>query len=117
MISIVPATPDLVRSYYGKEAPWTFRGYVALDGDKPVGLAGVYREGVHLIAFFDAGPTLRASKRVAVEGRRLLRKLMDEAGRPVFAKMNASEPTAPALLRRAGFVPLKDDILVRMPNA
>jgi len=117
MIAIVPATPDLARAYYGKEPPWTFQGYAAVMDGKPVGLAGVYREGVHLVAFFDAAPALRASKRVAVQGRRLLRKLMDDARRPVFAKMNAREPTAPALLRRAGFVPLHDDILVRIPNA
>lgn len=116
MIEIVPANEELVRAYYGKEPPWTFRGYAAVSEGKPVGLAGVYREGAHLVAFLDAGPTLRESKRKMVEGRRLLRKLMDDARRPVFAKMNAREPTAPALLRRAGFIPLHGDILVRMPT-
>lgn len=115
MIEIAPATSDLVRAYLGKDSPRTFQGYAALKDGKPVGLSGIYREGPHLFAFLNLDPEARAERRDLVKGRRLLSDLLDQAGRPVFARMNADEPTAPKLLERMGFIPLHDDILVRMP--
>lgn len=115
MIEIVPATKELAEAYY-RTIPSTFRGYCAVEDGKPLGFAGIHRDGAHLVAFLDAGPELRAHKRTMVEGRRLIRKMLDDARRPVFATMDEQEPGAPKLLKRMGFMPVHDNVVVRMPS-
>lgn len=116
MIEIVPATNELVQAYYGKPAPWTLQGYVALENGKPIGLAGLYREGPHLVAFSDIRDEMRIHKWQMLEGVRLVKRMMRRVNRPVFAKINPREESAPGLLARLGFRPLHDDVLVRMPQ-
>ena len=70
--AIVHATKELAEAYY-RRIPSTFRGYAAVQAGLPIGFVGIYREGAHLVAFFDAASELRADKRTCVEGRRLLR--------------------------------------------
>lgn len=115
MVEIVPATQELVAAYLGRPSPHTFKGYAAVRDGQPIGLAGIYREGSHLVAFSEVSGELKDHKRAMVEGRRLVRQMMAEVHRPVFAEVNAQEPGAPKLLARLGFVPLHDNVLVRMP--
>lgn len=119
MVEIVPATQELADAYY-RRVPHTFRGWAAVEDGRPLGFAGLYREGAHLVAFSDYAPEFRerpGHRKVMARGVRLVEKMMDEARRPVFAEANGHERTAPGLLRRLGFAPVHDNVLVRMPNA
>lgn len=115
MIEIVPATLELARAYYGAEPPFTFMGWVAVKNGRPLGLAGLYREGGLLNAFCDFSDEMRQHKGHMLEGTKRVARMLRATTRPVFAKCNPLEPAAPALLKRLGFVPLADNLLVRMP--
>lgn len=106
---LVPATLELAEAYYGRKPPHTFQGLVCVDGDRPLGVCGIYRDEGHAFAFSEFSEELRPHKRILVQAVRAMVEMMDAAPAVVFAIENRGEPLAPDLLRRVGFVPTGKD--------
>ena len=104
-VTFAEATPDLVLAYYGKPAPFTFKGYVALLDGKPVGVGGIYYDNERPVAFSDMAPEMRARKRDVVRAIRLLKNQFDACKAQLFVIANKDEPTSPHLLTKLGFEP------------
>lgn len=120
--TIVPATPELVALYLGRTPPWSFRGWIAMRGDTPIGMAGVYDEGGTKVAFSQFREDMRPSVRTMVKGVRLVRSMLASIKRPVVAICSPDLPTSAGLLAKLGFVPTgegteRGEIMVRVPNA
>lgn len=108
MVEFVPATAELATAFYGKPAPFSFRGWVCMVDGEPAGVCGIYKEGIHNVAFSDIAPGHRGRRRDIVRGIRLMREVIEASPVPVFAKPNPEFPTARPLLERLGFVPAGD---------
>jgi hypothetical protein len=99
--AIVPATPALVEAWYGKPAPWTLRGFAAVQDGRPLGLAGVYWIGGTPVGFSEWQPDL--DRKTIARAVRLVMGLIDGLGVPVFA--TAKSEQSARLLARLGFLP------------
>lgn len=99
-VTFVPATPDLVREYYGGPPPYSFKGYVALLDGKPIGIGGVFFHG-HPVAFSEMKDEMRPRLKDKARAVRVLERLIESYRCPVFAV--AAEPTSIALLTKLGF--------------
>jgi hypothetical protein len=98
-----PATPDLVREYYGGPAPVTFKGYVAVLDDRPVGVGGVsFVNGVR-VAFSEMKDEMRPHLKARARAVRVMERLLDSYSAPILAVANPDEPTSAGLLRKLGF--------------
>lgn len=114
------ATAELARAYYGGDPPFTFRGYVAMLDDRPVGVGGVYFINDQPWAFSEMKPELRPRRKDKARAVRLLERSIAAYRTPVHAA--ASEPTSEGLLTRLGFLPTgqtvaQGPVFVRFPNA
>jgi hypothetical protein len=92
-----PATPDLVREYYGGPAPWTMRAHVALKDGRVVGIGGVHFGSVVPVAFSEAKEPL--SKEETVRCARFMKRFLTGFAMPVFAECTGSR----RLLELLGF--------------
>jgi hypothetical protein len=104
-IVIRPATDKDARSYNGKRPLYSFRGFVAEKDGEVLGMCGIYFQAGVPIAFSDLRPELRAHKKILAKGCRIVQRLIEELGRPVYAVACDKEPTAPYLLAKLGFRP------------
>lgn len=113
-LEAAPATPELVARFYdGRPAPFTFRGYAGLIGERVVGLAGIhYREGQPVV-FADIAPDL--DRKNIVRGIRLFQSLMLNDWRGLlYAICDTERETAPRTLKRLGFEPMIGPWYIRM---
>lgn len=99
----VRATSELAEAFYGHPAPRSFRGWVVLIDDRPVGIGGLYTDGGYPMAFSDLKDELRSHRRVLIQGVTLMRDMLHGLKVPVFAAANPDESTAPGLLAHLGF--------------
>ena len=92
-------------AFYGEPAKMSFRGFVAeLDGEV-VGIGGVYYDNGVAIAFSEMRPPMRKHKKAMAKACRMLTRFFDQLGGKVYAVACPTEPTAPQLLKKLGFVP------------
>jgi hypothetical protein len=105
-LEAVPATPELVARFYdGKPAPFTFRGYAGMIGDRVVGLAGIHYRAGQPVVFADIGEGL--SKWEIGRGIGMLKRLMlnDWKGL-LYAICDQERETAHRTLTHLGFAPM-----------
>lgn len=95
------ATAAYAEEYYGRQPPFTFRGYVALMDDKPVGVGGVFLHGHTPIAFSEMKEEMRPRLKDKARAARRLEEFIKGYRVPVYAV--ASEPTSVPLLTKFGF--------------
>ena len=95
------ATADTAAAYYGGPPQFTFRGYVAMLDDKPVGVGGVFMQGRAPIAFSEMKEEMRPRTKDKARAARKLEEFIKGYRVPVFAV--ASESTSVPLLSRFGF--------------
>jgi len=113
------ATAEKVRAYYGGGPPFSFRGYVAMIEDRPIGVGGVYFINDQPWAFSEMKPEMRPRLKDKARSVRILEKLIASYKSPVHAA--ASEPTSEGLLLKLGFVPTgatvaQGPVFVRFPS-
>lgn len=101
----LPATQELAESYWRGYPPFSFRGYVAVLGEKVVGVGGVYRMAGRLWVFSAYKPEMAPFRKARARAVRLLLQLVDTYPEPVYAVRDENEPTAATLLPKLGFVP------------
>jgi hypothetical protein len=92
-----PATPDLVREYYGGPAPWTMKAHVAVKDGRVVGIGGVHYGGGIPTAFSEAREPL--SKKDTARCARFMERFLAGFAMPVWAECTGSRK----LLERLGF--------------
>lgn len=116
MITILPATPELMaRSPVGKP-PWTVQAVVGVaeDGDV-VGVAGVYPAQFRLVMFADMLPAMRADKRALVRGIRMLMGMVKPKRIPIQAVADPAIEGSATLLKHLGFEHRTGDVYQWLP--
>lgn len=104
MIKLKTATAKDAYNFYGKAPSNSFKGIVAVDGDKVIGIGGLFYTKDGLIAFSDMKPEMRQYKKAMVKGCRMIMEMVRDSSTPVYAVANDKEPKATRLLERLGFV-------------
>lgn len=105
MTSINPATPELLERFYGRLPERTSQAIVAMEGERVVGVAGLYRDGARLVVFTELDG-VRADKRLIVKGYRALLPIMRAAGLPVLALCDVTVKGSELLLLHYKFKPI-----------
>lgn len=109
-IDIKPATEDSIEEYYGRKAPQTIRGFVAVKDDKVVGIAGYYLFDHKIVMFADLNKELKIEKRVLVKGIQMVMDLIENTKLPIYAMCDRSIEGAEMLLSHTGFVNVYGDV-------
>lgn len=109
MTSIKPATPELLARFYGKLPERTSHAIVAMEGERVIGVAGLYQDGPRMVAFTELDG-VRADKRLIVKGYRALLPLMRAAGLPVLALCDAAVEGSERLLLHYKFRPIGEGV-------
>ncbi len=99
------ATQEDALEFFGELPPFSFKGIVAVEDGKVIGIGGISRTGGVLTAFSDMKPEMRKYKREMVMTCRMIVAMIKQQDRPVYAVANNSEPTSLSLLVRLGFKP------------
>jgi hypothetical protein len=100
MVKIRPATGDDAMRYYGKQPPFSFRGFVGEEDGEILGIGGVYRYGGMMWAFCEISEAGRSKRKSIMKVAHKVMELID--GKTVYAQA-ANLPTAPSFLERLGF--------------
>jgi hypothetical protein len=95
------ATAEYAAAYYGGQPPFTFRGYVAVLDDKPVGVGGIFWHGHTPIAFSEMKEEMQPRTKDKARAARKLEGFINAYKVPVYAI--ATEPTSVPLLTKFGF--------------
>lgn len=103
------ATPALLERFYGQTPKRTSRAIVAVEGERVLGVAGVYQDGARMVAFTEMSDEIRANKRLIVRGYRMLKPLL-EAGLPIYALADRCVEGSEVLLRHFGFERVCDEV-------
>lgn len=111
MITIVPATPELLAQTRVGKPNVTMRAVVAIDDQgRPIAVAGLYAESHRLCLFSDLCDELRANKRALIRGIRALMAIAKKKNAPVHALADPAIPGSAALLEHMGFTHLTGDL-------
>lgn len=99
------ANMDLARQFYGDGAPIrSFKGYVAMVGDRVIGVAGLFYCGDNIILFSDMKDEFRSYKKDIVKSILLMRDFMKDIKYPICAVSKKDESLSPKILFKLGFV-------------
>lgn len=97
-IKIVPATEELTVKFYGFLPPKTIKAFAAVKEDDVVGIAGMFKAGLVWMLFSDMKQDVLNDKRAMVTALRSIRKLVDNARIPVYAKADENAEGAETLI-------------------
>jgi hypothetical protein len=111
MITIVPATPELLAQTRVGKPPMTMRALVAIDeAGKPMAVAGLYTDRHRLVLFSDLCDELRQNKRALIRGVRMMMDIARAKKAPVHAVADPEIPGSVTLLKHMGFIHLTGDL-------
>lgn len=104
-IRLVPADPEMVAKYHEEGLPKTCRAIAATDGERILGIAGLYFTDEHQIVFSTISEELKKHPRVILRAaKRLLG--MTRQGVPVIAVPDAGIAKSRGFLEHLGFAEL-----------
>lgn len=103
MIAIIPATIEHYRALYGDNPPFTMRAMTAVEGDRVLGMAGVYDENGNQVVFAKLTDELKGNRKAVLRGARKVMAMFDKR---VFALCDPNLETADGFLRHFGFKPV-----------
>lgn len=110
MTAIVPATQELLERFYGYTPKRSQRAVVAVDGERVIGVAGVYMDDGRQVMFSDLTDEIRKDKRTIVRGIREVLRLAAKRHLPVHALADPEIEGSETLLRHMGFEEIADRI-------
>src|SRR5690606_27629585 len=96
--------------FYGKPPMRSQRAYVALKGDRVIGVAGIYTDTERNVMFSDLTDELRKDKRAIVRGIRAVMRLAEKRDIPTCAYADPQIEGSGKLLEHMGFVHIKDGV-------
>ena len=97
---VVPATAEHFQSLRGSLPPRTVRAYTVVRDGAPLGIAGVYKEGVSTVLFSELTDELRADKRSLVK---LKRAVLPMLKRGILSYADPAISGSEVLLEHLGF--------------
>ncbi len=109
MIEIVPATADMIKSLVGRGTIKTVKAVAAVEGERVLGVAGVYLFDGKQIMFADFTDELRAKPRAMVKGWKILRQMV-RPGITVYAEADPKIERSAEYLEHFGFEPYQERI-------
>jgi hypothetical protein len=109
-IDVIPATAELMRRFYGRTPARTSQAVVAVQGERVLGVAGIYLVNGHAVAFTELSDEIRSNKRLIVRGYRALLPFIRAAGLPVLALCDASIDGSERLLEHYDFKPMTQGV-------
>lgn len=98
-VEIRPATPELLRQFYGSDVPWTVRAVVGVRDGEVLGVGGYLVKGHVVMVFSDIKPG--APKKAIVRGVRATLGLLRRAGLSGIAVRE--KPESATFLEHFGF--------------
>lgn len=108
---VVNGTKELLTTFYGEAPKETFKSLVVMDGDKPVGVAGLHLNNGKAIVFTDISDELREHKSFKRMVIKVYRKWMSILpNMPVYAQADPEIEGSEKLLIHAGFEHYRGDI-------
>ncbi|QGY29764.1 hypothetical protein CUN67_12830 [Pantoea cypripedii] len=81
----------------------------------PTALGGVMKQNGNNVAFMDMKPEAQSVPFSLWKGSvKALKEIISQSGTPVYARVSDELPTAPAFLKRLGFVPVdeKNEVMI-----
>ncbi len=102
MIEIVPATPEIVRSF-GMDTMRSARMLAVIDTGLVLGIAGLYPDGNRQVAFMELSSELKRHPRAIVRAGRIFMKWVRESRLPVHALCDEEIAHAASHLEHWGF--------------
>lgn len=108
------ATADDVIAWYGN-IPATMRAIILEVDGEPVAIGGVMKKNGNSVAFMDMKTDAHAVPFSLWKGSvKALREIISQSRVPVYARVSDELPTAPAFLKRLGFVPIdeKNEVMI-----
>jgi hypothetical protein len=105
-MTIVPATRELLERFYGEAPARTQKAVVAIDGERVVGVAGLYVDDERQVMFADLTDEVRHDKRTVIKGIREVMKLASHR-MPVHSLADPEIEGSDTLLLHMGFTPLE----------
>jgi hypothetical protein len=106
VITIVPATQAMCSSRGLLPNP-TVRAVAAIDGDKVLGIGGVYLDGTRLWLFAEVEKEAWQDRRAVVKAYRAVLAFGRGLHMPIHAIPEEGNPQAVALLEHMGFKPIR----------
>ena len=108
MITIIPATPEMVSEYC--KGPFTTQALAVVDGDKVLAVYGCYLQEGSQVIFSNISDELKTKPKYIVLAWRYLLDILKSRALPIFARCDISVPKADLFLLHLGFVPFNGDI-------
>lgn len=108
---VINGTKKLLTEFYGEPPKETFKSLIVMDGDRPVGVAGLEVNTNKVIAFTDISKELRehkSFKRMIVKVYRRWLEILPNI--PVYAQADPKIEGSEKLLEHAGFQHYRGDI-------
>ena len=107
MIEFVPATAEHIRALFGRSLERTVRALAVIDGEKVLGIGGIYDDEGHTVVFAKLTDELRSHPRVVLlAARRVMGWLRGEA----FALCDTNIPQARRFLEYLGFQRIQGEV-------
>lgn len=103
MIKVVPATYDMVRSFYGHGLAHSMRALAAVRGEEVLGVVGVYPEHGRQVIFMDVKDELRSHPMAFARGSKVVMRWLRESRMPTHAMCDETIEAAERFLERLGF--------------
>lgn len=114
MIRIVPATAEMFRAIDGEPPARTTRAVAVLDGERVLGVAGLYPDAGRQVLFAGIAQSARAEigrhKRAIVQCSRVVLGMALRRRLPVHSVADPAIEGSDRLLRHLGFSHLKDGV-------
>lgn len=107
---VIPATAEVIRRFYGSAPTRTQMAVAVVDGDRVLGVGGVYLDGPRWVMFSDMTDDLRQKKRTLVRAVRAVQAMISRRTIPVVALADPQIPGSDVLLRHMGAEHVSDGV-------
>lgn len=103
MVEIRPATKEDIDELYGHRHKYSMRAITAVIDGLPVGIAGVYYDGVSVVAFSVIKPELRVYPFAIYKAARMVKNMIKKNKVPAYAVADPKIEGSSELLIHLGF--------------
>lgn len=108
MITIVSATPEMVRDYCS--GPFTTQALAVVDGDNILAVYGVYLQDGCQVVFSNISDELKKKPKYIIRAWRQLLSQMETRRLPILARCDMNLHKADLFLLHLGFSPFNGNI-------
>lgn len=112
-MKVVPASMDHIRALYDDPPTCSFRGVAVVDGERVLGVAGLYRSDANLAIFSKMTDELRQHPRLLIQASRAMLSMCSGV---VLAYCDTSIEAAPRFLEHWGFQPIGNEVYAWVPQ-